>query len=73
MLLDGKTGTDLLHKWVIDSGPSDLAGLSISLQNTGLDLYLYWMGVCKGFEDSTEVFEEFNFVLGMHLTKLLKP
>lgn len=66
-LLDGKTGKDLLHKWVIDSGPTDLAGLSISVQNRGLDLFLYWIGVCKGFEDSSDVFDEFNFVLGNEL------
>ncbi|PNF15662.1 hypothetical protein B7P43_G15594 [Cryptotermes secundus] len=55
-VLDGKTGTPLLDKPVVDTAGSQMGGLSISVEGLGNDLLLYWTANCLHHEGPTKPF-----------------
>lgn len=55
-VLDGKTGTPLLDKPVVDTMGSQMGGLSISVEGLGNDLMLYWRANCLHHEGPTKPF-----------------
>lgn len=57
-VLDGKTGTQINHKPIIDSVGYQLGGLALEMEGCETDMFLYWMMDCKGFEGRQD---EFHF------------
>jgi hypothetical protein len=62
-VLDGKTGTPLLDKPVVDTAGSQMGGLSISVEGLGNDLVLYWTANCLHHEGPTK---PFSFMPGFY-------
>ncbi|XP_067007692.2 uncharacterized protein [Anabrus simplex] len=55
-VLDGRTGNLLLDSMLIDTAGSQMAGLSISIEGFGNDLFLHWQADCVGFEGAKDAF-----------------
>lgn len=56
-VLDGKTGKPINHNPIIDNVGYQMGGLTLQMQNYGLDMYLYWILDCKGYEGMQDMFE----------------
>jgi hypothetical protein len=62
-VLDGKTGTPLLDRPVVDTAGSQMGGLSISVEGLGNDMVLYWTANCLYHEGPTK---PFSFIPGFY-------
>lgn len=62
-VFEGRRGLPLLDKPTISSGPVDAPGLTVSFSGSGNDLFLFWVAVCIGHENSQE---PFSFLRGKY-------
>lgn len=60
-VLDGKKGLPILDTLTSHSGTVDAPGITLSYSGIGNDVFLFWVAVCVGHENSQE---KFAFVKG---------
>ncbi|XP_060079842.1 uncharacterized protein LOC132559243 [Ylistrum balloti] len=63
-VLDGRTGKSLLEQPMWDTIGAQASPLTISMEGTGNDIFLYWMSDCLGHEGEGG---EFKFVEGTNV------
>ena len=68
-ILDGKTGLPMLSHPYIDSVGSQMGGLSISMEGSGNDWFLYWTANCVGHEGSQS---SYSFAKGKPLQLVIR-
>lgn len=56
-MLDGKTGQPILEDGYKTSAAVHSSPLSVSMEGSGNDLFLYWIADCKGHEHEGGEFE----------------
>ncbi|XP_054284858.1 uncharacterized protein LOC129001555 isoform X2 [Macrosteles quadrilineatus] len=59
-VVDGRTGQPLMDKPMVASAFVDVPGISLSVAGRGNDLFLYWSGVCEGYENNDQRFSFLN-------------
>lgn len=56
IIIDGKTGKPIYNRPIIDSVGTQMGGLTISMENHGQDMFIYWMADCKNYEGRQDKF-----------------
>lgn len=64
-IIDGKTGKPIYTKSIMNAVPSQMSGLTFSMESYGFDLFIFWTSECsKGtlLTLQTKLFHNFSFL-----------
>lgn len=56
-VLDGITGKPINKKPIIDTVGYQMGGLTVQMEKPGLDLFIYWILDCKGYEGKQDTYQ----------------
>ncbi len=55
--MDGRNGQPILQPYIMSSVGAQTSPITLSMQGTGQDMFIYWTADCKGHEGGGEEFE----------------
>ncbi|KAK9754606.1 hypothetical protein QE152_g1071 [Popillia japonica] len=56
-IIDGRTGNPIYSTPIVDSVGSQMGGLTLSMENRGLDWFLFWTADCRNYEGHQDMYE----------------